>query len=113
MPERNVEKLKRMKKELAAVMEKNTAANVEIVRQKGLVREAREGAREIGMTCDALLVAAVLSCGAQVGAAAWELRLPQVDVLAMLREYRLTLEPDGARKRLRVTKRGADGAGGV
>lgn len=112
MPERNVDKVKRLTRELAEALEKCTAANVELGRQRGAVREAREGARQAGQVCDALLTATVLKFGAQVGAAAWELKLPPIDVLALVGEYRLevSFEPGGELFHLRVEKRGsADG----
>lgn len=119
MPERNVDKIKRLERELAGcrreaeeakrLREKVTAANQEIASQREIARKARKGVHEVVQSCDALCIAVGLKLGVQVGPEAWELDLPMPQVAELLGKYRLMASeaPEAGGFRLRVEKRGS------
>lgn len=101
MRERNIDKVRRMERELSECRSKSDAQIREIVR---LHKRLGEAGPELSRLAEALYIGVALKFGTEVSPGVWEIVLPrQGDVLE---RYRLYIEPcrDG-QYRYRVTER--------
>ena len=97
---RNVDEIKKLRKELA--MSQLYAARMEGMckRQDRELAEARQGAEELQMAMDGVMMAAVMSLGEEVrevdgqSVVGWRLRLPAVDVRSLHARYQLRARRD-------------------
>ena len=97
---RNVDEIKRLRKELA--MSQLYAARLEGMckRQDQELAEAQQGAEELQAAMDGVMMAAVLSLGEEFrevdgqDVVGWRLRLPAVDVRSLHARYQLHARRD-------------------
>ena len=110
--ERNVDKIKRLEKELAAEREKRHHADIEIVRMHKIVDEERKNAveqlNEVSILADGLLAALALHNGSNVGGGVFEIGLPSYSPSEMVRRFKVTTEHNGVRYIIRAQPRGGE-----
>lgn len=110
--ERNVDKIKRLEKELAAEREKRHHADIEIIRMHKVVNEERKNAveqlNEVSVLADGLLAALALHHGSNVGDGVWEIGLPSYSPSEMVKRFKVTTEHNGVRYIIRIQPRGED-----
>lgn len=97
MKERNVDKIRRLEKELAAQKEKNSAANLELAYMREKVREKDRGVSEIQKAVNMILTAAALEHGARAADGAFELAVP-MNRPGLLEHWSMTAARDEQRR---------------
>lgn len=109
--ERNVDKIKRLEKELSGEKNRRRNADIEIIRMhkvvSGIRAEAALQAAEMSTTADGLLIALAMQFGEQVGEAR-ELRLPFYSPTALCESFAVSGSRDDKDNSyvIRVTERG-------
>ena len=108
MQERNVDKIRRLKKELAAERERRHNADMEIMRMHKVVdhiqAEAVEQVRELSVAVDSAVIALALRYGANVGDGVWEVSVPVDSATELCGVYTVRRERAGERYVYRVEK---------
>ena len=108
MQERNVDKIRRLKKELFTEKERRHNADLEIMRMHKVVdhiqAEAVEQARELSVAVDGVVIALALRYGANVGDGVWEVSLPVYSATELCGAYTVSGERAGERYVYRVEK---------
>lgn len=109
--ERNVDKIKRLEKELAAEREKRHHADIEIVRMHKIVNSVREEAvlqaLDVSKLVDGAIAALAIQFGERIGQA-WELRLPVYSPADLCEKFVVVGDRDNSSKNyvFRVEGRG-------
>ena len=97
--ERNVDKIKRLEKELAAEREKRRHADIEIVRMHKIVDEERKNAveqlKEVSILADGLLAALAIHHVSAVGGGVFEVGWPSYSPSEMVRRCEVPTQTNG------------------
>lgn len=109
MKERNVDKIRRLEKELAAEREKRHNADLEIMRMHKVVdqtrKEAVEQLREISIATDAWTIAVTMAKGLQKGRESWALSLPLYSARSLYNDFCVSVIRDGDAYTAKVVRR--------
>lgn len=109
--ERNIDKLRKLEKELRQEREKRRNADLEILRMHKVVDLERKNAAlqlaEVSTAADGLLAALALHSGANVGDGVWEVALPVYSPTELCKTYKVETDRQGGTYLVRVEKRDA------
>ena len=105
MPERNVDKIKRLEHEHERLMRKIKAQHGEISRLNQAAQALRDGLRELSRATDAIMAGVAVKFGAEVGAGAFEAVLPTVKVDELLRQYKMAVTSSDGQYIIRAVRR--------
>lgn len=112
MKERNVDKIKRLEKELAAEREKRHNADLEIMRMHKVVdhtrKEAVEQLREISIAADAWTMAVAMAHGSQEQDGSWTLTVPVYAAGSLYERFRVSVSREGDTYSAKVVQRGQE-----
>lgn len=115
MKERNVDKIRRLEKELAAEREKRHNADLEIMRMHKVVdhtrKEAVEQLQEISIATDAWTIAVTMANGSQDGPEIWSLSLPLYSARSLYKDFCVSVIRDGEAYTAKVVRRGHENEG--
>lgn len=115
MPERNIDKIRRLEKELAAEREKRHNADMEIMRMHKVVdqtqREAVEQLREISVATDAWTTAVTMANGLQGGDGSWTMTVPVYAAGSLYDRFRVSVSRDGNTYTAKVVRREREDGG--
>lgn len=104
--ERNIDKIRRLEKELAEQRERRRNADLEIMRMHRVVDHARneagEQVRELSVAVDGIIIALAMRCGANVGEGVWEIGLDRFSPTQLCDRYRVAPYKAGDRVVYRV-----------
>lgn len=112
MKERNVDKIKRLEKELAAEREKRHNADLEIMRMHKVVdhtrKEAVDQLREISIAADAWTTAVTMAHGSQAEDGSWTLTVPVYAAGSLYERFRVSVSRDVDTYSAKVVQRGQE-----
>lgn len=115
MKERNVDRIRRLEKELAAEKEKRHNADLEIMRMHKVVdhtrKEAVEQLREISIATDAWTMAVTMAHGSQEEDGSWTLTVPAYAAGALYERFRVSVSREGDTYSAKVVRRGQEDGG--
>ena len=114
MKERNVDRIRRLEKELAAEREKRHNADLEIMRMHKVVdhtrKEAVEQLREISIAADAWTTAVTMVHGSQEDGS-WTLTVPVYAAGSLYERFRVSVSREGDTYSAKVVQRGREDVG--
>ena len=109
--ERNIDKIRKLEKELAQEREKRHNADLEIMRMHKVVDLERKNAAlqlaDVSMQVDGFLTAMAIHKGANIGDGVWEVALPVYSPTELCKTYKVEMERQGEKYIARVEKRDA------